>query len=196
MPYIVPLLAGLYCSFTSIIPITLGVLIWSYIPVIQGLAATTPTAGLNVTEMPGTFTEVYTSLVNSLTLTQSWLFTAFIFAMVVITVRVVSRLAIDFSKEIAILLGVVLNIFGFILQILVAGESVDMLIVVLVSILCGAFAEVIRLFDSVLDYQRAESVQFEDEHNFYYVRVVPKVILSKRKRSVRRIRPQTPDDEE
>jgi hypothetical protein len=195
VPYIIPLLAGLYGALTAAIPITVGVFIWSYIPVVQGLVATTPTAGVNIAEMPATFTEVYTSLVSSLTSTQTWLFTAFIFAMVVVTVHVVSRLSIDFSKEIAILLGVVLNIFGFILQVLIAGEEVPLFSIVAVTILCGAVTEVIRLFDSVLDYQRAESVQFEDEHNYYYVKVVPKVILSKRKRSVRRIRPQMEDEE-
>lgn len=195
MPYLVPLLAGMYCTLSAIIPVAIGVFIYAYIPIIQGLAVTTKTTGFNPTELLTTFTELYTSLVNSLTATQSWLFTAFIFAMVIVIVHVVSRLSIDFSKEIAIVLGCVLNIFGYIIAVLVAREDIAIGFVILFTLLCGALTELIRLFDSVLDYQRAESVQFEDEHNYYFVRVVPKVLMTKRKRVVRRIRPQ-PDAED
>ena len=195
VPYLIPLTAGMYGSLTVIIPVTLGVFINSYIPVIQNLTVTTPTAGLNLTEMPGTFSDVYTSLVNSLSATQGWVFYAFVFAMVIIVVHVMSRMSIDFSKEIAIVVGCVLNIIGFILAVLLTRANIGIVGVVFGSLVCGCIAEVMRFFDAVLDYQRAESVQFEDETHYYYVRVVPKIVLTKRKRVVRRIRPR-PEDEE
>lgn len=195
VPYLVPLAVGLYCSLTAIVPVAIGVFIHTFIPIIQSLVMTSKTAGLNITDMPATFSEVYASLAASLTTTSEWIFDAFIFAMVIVIVHVVSRLAIDFSKEIALLLGCVLNIFGYIMAALVAKENVNMVVVIFGTLLCGVLAEVMRFFDAVLDYHRAESVQFEDENNYYYVRVVPKVALTKRKRVVRRIRPQPEDDE-
>lgn len=195
VPYLIPLVVGLYFSLTAIVPVVIGVFLHTYIPVIQGLVLTTKTAGLDITEMPATFTDVYTSLLTSLTSTQGWVFEAFTFVMVIIIVHVVSRLAIDFAKDIAIALGCVMNIFGFVMAVLIAQENVSIAMVILGTLLCGALAEFIRFFDALLDYQRAESVQFEDENNYYYVRVVPKIILTKRKRVLRRIRPQ-PEDEE
>jgi hypothetical protein len=195
-PYLLPLLVGLYGAPTAIIPVTIGIFINSHIPVIQSLAATTKTAGLELTELPATFTEVYTTLLTSLSTTQSWLFTAFIFAMVIIVVHVVSRLSIDFAKELSILLGCILMIFSFIMAVLVAGESVNIGGVILGSVICAALAELVRLFDPILDFQRAESVQFEDDNNYYYVRMVPKILMTKRKRVVRRIRPQREETEE
>jgi hypothetical protein len=195
LPYLVPLFAGLYASMTTVIPVALGIFLWSYIPVMQGLVATTRTAGLNFTEMPATFGEVYNAMAASLTATQPWFFTAFIFAMVIIIVHVVSRLSIDFSKDIAIALGCALNIFGFIVAVLVAGEDIAIWGVVGMTLLCGVIAEAVRFFDVVLDYQRAESVQFEDEQNYYYVRVVQKVVFAKRRRAARRARPPAGEGE-
>lgn len=194
VPYLIPLAVGMYFSLTAIVPVAIGVFIYKFTPVVMGLAVTAKTAGLSITEMPATFSEVYSSLLASLTAGTDWIFTAFIFAMVMIITHVVSRLSIDFAKEIALLLGCVLNIFGFIIAVLVAKEDFPFGGVIIGTLACAVLAECIRFFDAILDYQRAESVQFEDENNYYYVRVVPKVALTKKKRVVRRIRPQ-PEDE-
>jgi len=53
---------------------------------------------------------------------------------------------------------------------------------------------IVRCFDAILNYQRAESVQFEDDDNYYHVRIVPKVIIAKPQRVVKRIRPEAADD--
>ncbi|HOA81281.1 MAG TPA: hypothetical protein PKK61_09505, partial [Defluviitaleaceae bacterium] len=46
---------------------------------------------------------------------------------------------------------------------------------------------VIQFFYRVVDYSRVENVQFEDEENYYYVKVIPKIILEKPKREIKRI---------
>jgi hypothetical protein len=56
-------------------------------------------------------------------------------------------------------------------------------------------AVIVRFFDAVLDYSKVKRVEFEDEENFYFVKVVPKVILLKRKRATRRVRPVSEDEE-
>jgi len=200
VPYLVPLLAGLYFPITTIIPITLGVFVNAQIPVLFGIMHHTPaTAGAMtdleiaelLTEIPEAFSVVYETLMHSLTVTQTSIFTAVVFAMVILLVHFVSRLAIDFAREIAILLGCVMNIFGFVVAVMVASETASIGMVIVLTILCGVLALLVRCFDSILDYQRAESVQFEDDHNYYHVRIVPKVILTKSKRVVKRIRPQS-----
>jgi hypothetical protein len=39
-----------------------------------------------------------------------------------------------------------------------------------------AIACVMVFFDVLLDYDKAENVQFQDEDNYYYVKIVPKII--------------------
>jgi len=203
VPYLIPIIAGLYFPITSIIPIILGVFINAQIPVLFGLAQHTPTAAGAMadmeiaellTELPEAFSIVHETLMHSLTVSRTGLFTAVIFAMVIVLVHFVSRLSIDFAKEIAIALGCVINIFGFIVAVLIAGENANIGLVIVLTILCGILAGFIRCFDAILDYQRAESVQFEDDNNYYHVRIVPKVILTKSKRVVKRIRPQSEAD--
>ncbi|MCL1787696.1 MAG: hypothetical protein FWG38_06890 [Defluviitaleaceae bacterium] len=205
VPYLIPIIAGLYFPITAIIPITVGVFINAQIPTLFGLVQHTPTAAGAMaemeiadllTELPEAFSVVYDTLMHSLTVTQTWIFTAVIFAMVVLLVHFVSRLSIDFAKEIAIVLGCVMNIFGFIVAVLVTEETANIGLVIMITLLCGILAGLIRCFDSILDYQRAESVQFEDDNNYYHVRIVPKVILTKSQRVVKRIRPQSQPEAE
>jgi hypothetical protein len=190
VPYIIPLAAGLYFSVTAVIPVAIGVFIAKFIPQIETIILTTQTADLIIADMPDIFGDVYSAFTNALAASGDWVFTAFIFAMVTILVYVVSRLSVDFAKEIAIGLGCALMIFSYIMASVVADMNVNLLNVIVMTLLCGLLAEFARLFDPILDYQRAESVQFEDDNNYYYVRVVPKIQLTKSKRTVKRIRPQ------
>jgi len=198
VPYLIPLIVGLYFPVTAVIPVTVGVFINAQIPLLFNL--TSPAAATNIpiggdveitellTELPGAFSEIYATLLNTLTITN-WVFTAVIFAMVIVLVHFVSRMAIDYSREIAIALGCVMNIFGFVVSVFVAGGSANIGMIIAITLLCGVLALIMRFFDSILDYQRAESVQFEDDNNFYHVRIVPKVIRTKSQRVVKRIRP-------
>ena len=200
VPYLIPLIVGLYFPITAIIPITIGIFVNAQISTIMGImqhtGATATAIGADMeiadlfTELPEAFTAVYETLMHSITVTNTWLFTAIVFAVVILLVRFVSKMPIDFSKEIAIALGCVANIGGFVLVMLMweAGNN-SIGIVIVLTLICGILAWLIRCFDSILDYQRAESVQFEDDHNYYHVRIVPKVILTKSKRVVKRIRP-------
>jgi hypothetical protein len=208
VPYLVPLVAGLYFPVTAVIPVTVGVFVYAQFDGLRRLMSpTVSTAASNITnpdrefseilgELPGAFSEVYTNIMGSFASTQTWLFTAIIFAMVIVLVYFVSRQSIDFAKEIAIGLGCVMIIFGSIVSVTIprASGSVNIGTMILGTVVAGILAIIIRFFDGILDYQRAESVQFEDDKNFYHVRIVPKVIMTKSQRSVKRIRPQLPEN--
>ena len=201
VPYLLPIIVGLYLPVTSILPITVGVFINAQIPVMFGILAPGPlTANIAdmeiadiLTELPEAFGVVHETLMRTLQGTEGWLFIAVIFAMVILLVHFVSRLAIDYSKEIAIALGCVMNIFGLIIAVMMTDANVNIGSTIVFTILCGLIAMLVRCFDSILDYQRAESVQFEDDNNYYHVRIVPKIVMTKSKRVVKRIRPQTED---
>ena len=203
LQYLIPIIIGLYFPVTAIIPVVIGVFISSMIPEILG--SLVPTAidfgemdvpGI-LTELPGVFTEAYTDVMARFGGSNAWVLEAVVFAMVILVVYFVSRQAIDYAKEIAIGLGTLVTIMGFILMVVFDNAEIPVFSMIMWTLLCGIIAMAVRLLDSVLDYQRAESVQFEDDNNYYHVRVVPKVIMTKPKRVVRRIRPQAePESEE
>ena len=190
IPYLVPILAGLYFSVTALIPIAIGVFFWSLLPIMGEVLKTSQTAGLNVMEMPKTLAVLMPALYNDVLANQEWIFSAFIFAMVVLAVYGISRISLDFSKEISIGLGAVLTIASFIIANVLADMPVNIFDTVLYTVISALIAEIIHFFDIVLDYSRSERVEFEDEENYYYVKVVPKILLTKRARVKRAVRPR------
>ncbi|MCL2273446.1 MAG: hypothetical protein FWC16_00815, partial [Defluviitaleaceae bacterium] len=191
VPYLIPLLVGLYFPVTAIIPVTIGVFLNAKIPVVNDLMQPQATlVDVELTDLPSLlpeiFSDVYATLISSLALSE-WLIAAVVFALVIILVHVASRQAIDFAKEVAIGLGCVMLIFGFIMSVMVASDTISIGSVIIWTIISGILAMLVRFFDSVLDYNRAESVQFEDDDNYYHVRIVPKVVVARPK--ARRPRP-------
>jgi hypothetical protein len=203
VPYLLPIVAGLYFPVTAVIPVTVGIFVHAQIEGLFRLMAPTPVvvaaaADRDLTEtlaeLPYAISEAYNTIMSGFAPTDAWIFTAIIFSMVIVLVHFVSRQSIDYAKEISIGLGCILMIFGFIIYRLFAGGSENIGLVILGTAVCGLIAGLIRFFDGILDYQRAESVQFEDDNNYYHVKVVPKVIMTKPQRSVKRIRPQLPEN--
>ena len=198
IPYIIPLIVGLYFPVTAIIPVTIGVFINKQIPMLFSLSSPEPilTSEMGIPEMieefPAAFTEIYATLRSTLSDTSAWIFTAVIFTMVIILVHIVSRLTINYAREISIILGTIVLIFGFIVSIIVADGGGNVGIVILGAIVSALIAGAITFFDMVLDYNRLENVQFEDDDNYYNVRIIPKVIPMKKQPKKQR----TYDDEE
>ncbi len=182
MPYIVPIYAGLYCGLTSIVPISIGVFMWHSLPVLNNLVLSVTSTELDFMEMPNTFSELFGSILNLIVKDISWISTSFVFAMVVIVVFTVVRLSLDYSKELAVGLGAVLNIIGFIFVAVIGKVNVDILGMFISTAFSWLFVAVFSYFDLALDYQRASNLRFEDDENYYYVKVIPKVIMSSSKR--------------
>jgi hypothetical protein len=181
IPYIIPVICGLYFGLTSIIPITIGVFAWSFTPVITSLipaqAEAVSFASIDIMELPKTFLEVFSTLGGALFTDTSWIFTAFVFAVVVIIVHFLSTQEINYASQISIVLGVMISIISFVIIGFVTGDSSSLLNVLLMSIPTIFICLAINFFDVALDYRKSDRVTFEDDDNFYYVKIVPKVQL-------------------
>jgi len=193
VPYLVPLLAGLYLGLTSVIPISIGVMIVSFTPfvgfLLEDAQLMSEFMGANIAAMPEYFGDLYMAIFADITGNQAWVFTAFIFSMVVFIVYTVSRFTIDHAKEIALGAGIVVTLLSTIIAELLAPANVSMLAVIVSVVLSGVLAFLAAFFDMVLDYQRTERVQFEDETNFYQVKITPKIVMSRKQRVLKRINP-------
>ena len=191
IPYIVPLLAGIYLGITSIIPVSIGVMIVSFVPffglLLEDTFHLTQIMDLDFTAMPEYIGGLYVTIFYDITDNNAWVFTSFAFAMVIFVVYVVSRLTIDYSREIALGAGVVVMLISVIISGLVVVPDGSLVVSVFAVMLSGVLAFVSMFFDMVLDYQRTERVQFEDEHNFYQVKVTPKIASSRKDRVIQRV---------
>jgi hypothetical protein len=126
VPYAVVLVTGLYAGFAAIIPVAIGTAVWSFLPLFAGLVDRTPATELaefNVVAVTDGLADIYTSVYVRFTTDFQWVFNSFIFAMVIILVYAISRLTINYAKEISLLLGGVLCLFGIIMSSGIGGSQ-------------------------------------------------------------------------
>jgi len=193
--YLIPFIAGMYFSVMAVIPVAIAIFLISFTPHIYDIMAITQTADLNIAEMPTAFGYVYEAFLTALQYNSAWSFQAFIFAMAIIVISIVSRMSFNFAKEIAIGLGFILIVVGYVMAFSIDIMDVNLGTTIMMTLFSALIALFIRLFDPILDYRRAESVQFEDNGNYYFVRVIPKVKLEYNRRK-RQASPPIDDDVE
>lgn len=172
VPYLVPLLMGLVATPLTILPMACGIFFYSMINVIQKAAA----LQVDVTKLDmEAILLVVNNVVDNLISNKEVLLTILVYSIVLVAVFAVRRMEFDYSFEIAILVGVVVSIFGHMLLDSKYPLEQGMGSVVLFNILAGILVFVIYFFIRILDYTAVEHVQFEDDDYYYYVRAVPKI---------------------
>ena len=86
--------------------------------------------------------------------------------------------------------GAVVNITVLLVGDLMFDTHVALLEVVLGNALSLLLAVVLQFFVFNVDYSRTEKVQFEDDEYYYYVKAVPKIVVSKPEKKVKQINSQ------
>ena len=177
MPFAVALFAGLYLGIPSIIPIVLGTCISSFLPFFAQLTETQKNAGaVELIELPSAIMGAYTEIFTHMSSHLDWIIWAFVLTMVTLAVHAISRMAIAHAKNIALCIGAVAAILGITIAGSIAGIGFSILGIIFGTLASLLLVLLLRCFDSIQDYRRAEQVQFEDEDNYYYVKVVPKIL--------------------
>lgn len=184
LAYVLPLFAGLFLGPVAIVPIGVGVVVYYLGMNLPGLLQMT---SADLYDMPTTIIEMYKYTMNIVMDNRAILLTIVVFIAVILTTYYVGRLELDFAQYIAIGVGGLVNIFGFIMGNLVLNADVQILGVLLGSVLAVILVSIMQFFRFTLDYQKTERQQFEDEDYYYYVKAIPKIKLSKSKREIKTI---------
>ncbi len=181
MPYLVPLLLGIFATPMTIFPATCGVVVYFLFQIMKTQAENNSTAALE--DALKVYMEVFEEILEC----RQILIVSGVFAIVITAVYVIRRLKMEYAAEIALLAGAVINVFGFLicdLKFGITGEIGFMLLGTLLSLLAAFVA---LFFKRVLDYTAVENVQFEDDDYYYYVKAVPKVGIGIQQRKVKQI---------
>lgn len=187
VPYWAVFIAAMFFGFSSIVPVAIGTFLWYCISIVKGSLATGGTAlsaisDADLLDIPTALAKIYTELLSQLSTDQTWIISIIIFAMVIAIVHIVAQLEVDFSHYLAIGVGSVVSIIGFVLAALVASIHVNLLGVIIFTAISAILAMIVQFFVRVLDYASSERVQFEDDEYYYYVKVIPKVLVSRPKK--------------
>ena len=184
LPYIIPLLAGLFSSLAAVVSVGIGTIIWyvtpQFVMMMQGQASElsdiVEVMNANLLALQGMFRTDPTILAS-----------VTILSAVLLTVHLIKRQNIDYAGYIAVLVGAVMNMVGFLFAIILLKVDVGIIPLILATIICALIATVAQFFAKVADYSRAETVEFEDAENYYYVKVVPKILVKKPEKQIKHI---------
>lgn len=174
VPFAVPIFAGIYVGIIGIVPISIGVFLWSMLPALNQFVSIAPKSEFTPLGMPDAFIRIYVAACEYFSANTQWFLHAVIFSLVIIVTCVIAHFAMNFAKEISIGAGACIFLVVYFIANLLKKSDYTIISVFLGIIGSLILLFLIRLFEDIPDYPRAEKVEFEDDYNYYYVKVIPK----------------------
>lgn len=189
IPYVVPLAMGLVGTPASMVSVACGVIVYYMLHyVVQNVSviAAMTDDGTSVKFSVAKFKFVVDGILNN----KEMAVTIMAFAITVILVYLIRRLSIDYAWTIAMAAGAVVNILILLVGDLMFDTHVALFSVIFGNIMAFLLTGVLQFFVFHVDYSRTEKVQFEDDEYYYYVKAVPKVVVSRPEKKVKQINSQ------
>lgn len=183
MHFIVPLIAGLFFTPFTIVPVGCCFIVMKFVQYIIEAAPMVDNVKLDVTAI----VEAYQYVIDHVLENKEMLLYAAVFALIIVVTYLISRLPFDYSWYVGIGAGVVAGVVGMLMGSgmmdveISAGGSIFGLII------SGLIMAVIQFLHCSVDYSRKEYVQFEDDDYYYYVKAIPKIVVAEPDKNVRTI---------
>ncbi|MGN0158750.1 MAG: ABC transporter permease [Brotaphodocola sp.] len=181
VPYAIPILAGLSGSLISVVPVGCGVMIYYVMQYAK------QNAGLLTNDASVDITQKFVQILQSLMGNKAMLVMILTFFMAMLIVHVLRTLSVDYAWVIAIAVGTMIQ-----LAMVFIGDYLFDVTVLIPELILGVAGSVViagvyHFFVFAVDYTRTEYTQFEDDDYVYYVKAVPKVVVSTPDVKVQRI---------
>ena len=181
IPYAVPLLGGLLFGPAAAVPAGCGTILYYLFNYMSHNSTS-----LGTGEIEGGATKM-ASLVDSLVTNREMFLCVAAIMLTVLVVHFIRRLSVDHSWELAIGIGMVVNIVIHLLGALLPKVTVEIVPLLIGSAVSALVTFGIKFFVFSVDYTRTERVQFEDDEYYYYVKAVPKNVIAAPKKTVKKI---------
>lgn len=178
--YSIPVIAGLLSAPGSAVGVGFGVIITKYLAYVEQNKAV-----LGNSEIGPATVDNFRNIIDALLQNKSMWIMAAAFAAAAIVVYFIRRLETAHSWTIAIIAGSVIELFVLLFGDMQYDTNIDLTKVFLGVFLSILVELVVEFFCFMVDYTRIESVQFEDDDYYYYVKAVPKVTVSDSLRTVK-----------
>ena len=182
IPYIVPVASGLLNGVVSVFSIICGTVLYFFIHGVKENAAVLS----DTAESSENATSKVVVTLNQLLGNKEMYLVIAIFTMATLIVYLVRRMDIDNAWTIAWVSGVLFESIGLIAGYMLLGIEGKMIGVLVGSIISCVIAFVIQFLCFNVDYSRTERLQFEDDEYYYYVKAIPKSIVSGSDKKIKR----------
>lgn len=161
----VPVLLGLIATPIVILPMTIGVVVYYLLTTLTSVVAASSDDSFNLFQV----------LMDQLSENKELYVTICIFAVVMVVVYMIRNMGRDYSFELAIVTGILLNTILALLANYLFAISLHIVRFLIGSLISAILVWLIQFFRLSLNYASVENLQFEDEEYYYYVRAVPKM---------------------
>lgn len=176
IPYVVPILGGIYFGAEAILPCFAAMFINQMTPLFVSLVQMSPTAEFSVSTMPDILFNMYTYIfTDGLEVLRGSAYAAAVMIITTSAAWAVSSLHINYEKETAIAVSAVVTVIGMFLAVIIGGSTFSVFGLPLFTAVSAVIAYIISLFDDLPDYRHTERVKFQDKNYVYYVKAVPKI---------------------
>ena len=181
VPVLIPILYGLVGSPICILPIAMGTMIYYMVDCVQSYSTL-----LETTADSGTMGQLTLYTQQLFTSREMWC-TMIAFAVCLLLVYSIRRMAVDHSWAIGIVTGALSYLIVMATGCVMMDIQISWLLMTVGIIVAMLIAFVVEVLIFSVDYSRTEYLQFEDDEYYYHVKAVPKVSVAKPEKTVKRI---------
>ena len=167
VPMTVPVVMGLMRGPVSAISLIFSVLSWSFV---NGLPDTVEAV---VNRKGASMIDIVQAIPGAM-LNAKTILMLVTFVVVFLIVTCIRELVSSHTWEISILVSAIIYLGLMIAGASILNVKINLLITVMETVLSAAVALVFEFFCYNADYSHTEFLQFEDDNNYYYVKVTPK----------------------
>ncbi len=170
IPYLIPLLAGIFGTGLTFIPVGLGVVVYYLMAAIEKNAIYLLDPSHQIQER---FLQILQTFAGNRTLVLA----AAAFCLVALAVYGISHLSLDYSPFIAVGAGCVLLLLIYLIGGFLFETNVSVGGTLFGCLVCTLLAEFFTFWRRTLDYSRPEFLEYEDDEYVYFVKAVPKMVV-------------------
>jgi hypothetical protein len=186
IPYVLPIGTGLLRKPYSVTAVVCGTVAFYFI---DGIYQNITTLGDAVAGGDGSATDKITVTISQLIGNKEMFLAVGIFTLSAIMVSIIRKLSVDNAWKIAIISGVLVQISGFVAGYLLFDMTEKTLMMIIGNVIATVLGLLIEFLFMDLDYERTERVQFEDDDYYYFVKAVPKKMVTSTEKTVKHFGP-------
>lgn len=182
IPYILPIGTGLLRKMYSVTAVICGTIAFYFV---DGIYQNITTLGSTVGGEDVGATAKISVTVGQLIANKEMFLVVGIFTLSAIMVSVIRRLSVDNAWKIAIISGILVQISGLFAGYLLFNISEKTAGMIIGNIIAMVLGFVLEFLFMDLDYTRTERVQFEDDDYYYFVKAVPKKMVTSSEKTIK-----------
>lgn len=181
IPCVVPILMGMFCGLSSGVVMILGVITYFFASYVREVVILLNSASQKETVV------AFRKIIQLMSQDTQLFVTIVIVCCVFFVTYTLYRQQSNYAWYLAIVFGGITYLILRLMQALLFESDVRITEIIAGTALSLVLACVVQFFRCVIDYSRAEKIQFEDDEYYYYVEIVPKIMVQEKSKNVKKI---------